>query len=257
MRRAGMEIKGVLLDKDDTLIDLAAFWREPIRRTIQRLLLDYPSVCQRLAPTLEAAAGFQDGKLLPESPVVSGTNWDILHGFAKVLAREGFGFCDAQAAALNKFLERACAEYGTVQGNADFDRLLPALKHGGIKLGIATSDHFSPTWHCIQSLDIARYIDLVLTADWVPRPKPAPDTAEIFCKKFKLRPCQVLMVGDSANDMLFAKNAGLVGVLYAPKGAANCAMFHAQYVISDLLELPRLISCIQDSACQRRQRCHA
>ena len=51
-----MEIKGILLDKDDTLIDLAAFWMEPIHRTVQHLLRDYPDVCQKLAPALEAAS---------------------------------------------------------------------------------------------------------------------------------------------------------------------------------------------------------
>ena len=86
-----MKITGILFDKDDTLINLADFWRTPIRRTcccLARRLAGRENL--QLTEQLCRAAGFQDGRLLEESLVVAGTNRDIVEAWKRVAQEHGF-----------------------------------------------------------------------------------------------------------------------------------------------------------------------
>lgn len=244
-----MAVKGILFDKDDTLVDLAAFWREPVRKAAAYLL----RCCERpwdeqLAVRLERAAGFDNGVLRPESPVVAGTNWDVMDAFAKELEAGGIQMDEAFREDGVRYLEYACIRYGAVVGKADFSALLPALKSRGIKLGVATSDHYDSAMHCLQKLRIESYFDLLLAADRVESAKPAPEMARLFCRACGIAPEETAMVGDSANDMLFAKNSGIIGIFYQSNQAPVDLPAGAVRVITDLMELPELIDRMNDAA---------
>ena len=58
-------------------------------------------------------------------------------------------------------------------------------------------------------LDVFDYVGGV---DGDIRPKPAPDLLQAFCSACGLCPDEVAMVGDTRNDMVFAKNGGAVAV---------------------------------------------
>ena len=73
-----------------------------------------------------------------------------------------------------------------------------------------------------------------------PNPKPAPDIARMFCSQYGLLPEQVAMVGDSANDMLFAKNSGITGVFFRPDGWEDPLPEGAQLCIQDLEQVASL-----------------
>lgn len=235
-----MAIKGILFDKDDTIIDLETFWREPVRRLAVFLAQNCDQAENgRLIGALEAAAGFSGGKLIPESPVAAGTNWDVLSACAAVLRAAGVSVEEPLLEMGVHYLEYACTRYGQVLGKADFSVLLPALKQNGCYLGVATSDSYGPAMHCLKALQIDGYFDLVLAADRVERAKPAPDMARIFCETFGLAPREVCMVGDSGNDMRFAANSGLWGVLFAPC-APDRPPAGTDRVICDLRELTAL-----------------
>ncbi len=232
-----MAIKGLLFDKDDTLIDLAAFWREPVRRLAGFLSRSCGQAeNEGLRGALEAAAGFSNGELIPESPVAAGTNRDVLSACARVLATAGVHVEEPLLEEGVQYLEYACTRYGQVRGKADLSALLPALKRRGYYLGLATSDNYGTAIHCLKALGIDGYFDLVLSADRVEHAKPAPDMARIFCQRFKLCAEEVCMVGDSDNDMRFAANSGLRAVLFAPAGTDRSPA-GMDCLISDLREL--------------------
>jgi len=211
-----LSVKGILFDKDDTLIDLTEFWREPVERLARFLSRS----CGResdedLIARLEASAGFAHGKIIPESPVVAGTNRDIMNSCEQVLTSSGVSFDSALFDAGLKYIAQACIQYGNIVPKADFASVLRRLKNQGIIIGVATSDEHDPTMRCLRSLHIEQYIDVVLSADCALRSKPSPDMAREFCRRCGLLPSEVIMVGDSANDMLFAKNSGLKGIWFA------------------------------------------
>lgn len=237
-----MALKGILFDKDNTLVDLAAFYREPVRRTVVYLM----DCCgcsgdKALAARLNCAAGFCGDLLLPESPVVAGTNWDTIDACAGELAAAGIQTDEAFREEGARYLEHACLQYGTVVGTTDLPALLSALKGNGLYLGVATSDHYASVMHCLRKLEIAAYFDLVLAADRVTAAKPAPEMAQVFCRACGIVPGEVAMVGDSDNDMLFAKNSGMPGILYRGQPLPPKLPLGAICAISDLKQLPELL----------------
>lgn len=232
-----MKLRGILFDKDDTIIDLETFWREPVSRLAAFLAKGCGEENNlELRRQMEKASGFSDGRLIPESPIVAGTNRDVLLACKEVLQKEGFMVSDTLLEDGLEYLQDVCIQFGEVRGTTDFLTLLPALKKKGYVLGIATSDHYEPTMHCLRRLGIDSYFDLVLSADRVEHPKPAPDMAMEFCRAFALQPEEVCMVGDSANDMRFAKICGIHGILFAPQGR-EALPDGAKQMVQDLMEL--------------------
>lgn len=221
--KAKRVLKGVLFDKDDTLLDLAAFWLAPVQHTAAFILHELGRENDdTLRHELECAAGFDGTALIPESPVVAGTNADVIRASMNVLASHGIKTEDDAlfARLAETYLEFACLRDGITQPTGDLAAVLESLHTAGIHTGVATSDSFASTVHALEKLGIADRFDCILTADRVARPKPAPDMAMVFCARCGLTPEEVAMVGDSANDMRFARNAGLTAIYFDPNNAA-------------------------------------
>lgn len=237
------KIRGVLFDKDDTLLDLAAFWLAPVEHTAAFILheLDREND-DTLRHELECAAGFDGTALIPESPVVAGTNADVIGAAMNVLASHDIRTEDDTlfARLAETYLELACLRYGVCQPCGDLAAVLDGLHSAGILTGVATSDSFASTVHALEKMGVAGHFDCILTADRVARPKPAPDMAEIFCARCQLLPEEVAMVGDSANDMRFARNAGITAIYFNRSGQSRNV--DADIIIHRLEDLLPLLS---------------
>lgn len=217
-------IRGVLFDKDDTLLDLATFWRAPVQRTVDFMLRELSRENDyALRHALECAAGFDGDALIAESPVVAGTNADVVRACMDVLAAQDIDVIDRSlfARLAETYLEIACLRNGVCQPTGDLAHVLDALHAQNIRTGVATSDSFASTMHALEKMGVAEKFDCILTADRVARPKPAPDMAMVFCVRCGLTPEEVAMVGDSVNDMQFARNAGLTAIYLDRATTAN------------------------------------
>lgn len=239
--KAKRVLKGVLFDKDDTLLDLATFWLAPVQRTVDFMLRELGRTDETaLRHTLECACGFDGDALIAESPVVAGTNADVIGACMDVLIDQGIDVIDRPlfARLAETYLEFACLRDGITQPTGDLAAVLESLHTAGIHTGVATSDSFASTVHALEKLGIADRFDCILTADRVARPKPAPDMAMVFCARCGLTPEEVAMVGDSANDMRFARNAGLTAIYFDRTGnAADIDCDHRITRIEDVLTL--------------------
>ena len=115
-----MHIKGVLFDKDDTLIRLESFWKEPIYRLAKQTANDIGvSENEPIVDILIKEAGFFRRKLIPESLVVTGTNEDIYEAWKKICCQQGIGeylFSSMKYKSiwLSRFAD-LCYEYGVVE----------------------------------------------------------------------------------------------------------------------------------------------
>lgn len=97
-------------------------------------------------------------------------------------------------------------------------------------------DHFLETW-----LPGFRLTDPVLTREFYPY-KPAPDGLVRISKAWNLEPSDLIMVGDSADDILAATNAGALSVLLRNSQNAHLVSSkHPDVVIDSLLELIPLL----------------
>jgi phosphoglycolate phosphatase len=99
-----------------------------------------------------------------------------------------------------------------------------------------------------RSLDeglLSRFVELILGDEpGIPRkPDPALVTDHILAKYPQLQRRQILVVGDTETDILFAKNSGVscCWVSYGYGEAERCRALEPDYEIADIGQLPSLV----------------
>ncbi len=237
-------IKGVLFDKDDTLIDMGQFWAEPCRATVCEILHNskLPLTGDAISKMM-LAVGFFDGcRVVPGGAIQCLTNEDVVGCMMDAARGLGASFSQGDAEAILEIFHKNIYKYGKATATCDLQFLFSELHERGIFIGIATSDEYLITKHCMSQLGIDGMVDIFITADRVGRHKPSPESAFIFFEKFGLSPDEVIMVGDSEVDMEFAENAGILGVKYAHDGDMRHSI--ADIIVKSPLEVLDIIDKI-------------
>ena len=99
-----------------------------------------------------------------------------------------------------------------------------------IELAVVTSSPRATVEKALQTLDIASFFSVVVTADDVENFKPHPEPVLLALKKLGAKKDCVLMIGDSQADMLAGQAAGIKTGLFYPEA-------HSQfYDFQELLE---------------------
>ncbi|GIU49284.1 phosphoglycolate phosphatase [Shewanella sp. KT0246] len=93
---------------------------------------------------------------------------------------------------------------------------LTALKASGYPLAIVTNKPYHFTLPLLKAFEIETLFGLVLGGDSLAKMKPDPMPLNHILNEWQLEPEQLLMVGDSKNDIFAAKAAGVssIGLTY-------------------------------------------
>ncbi|UCG04140.1 MAG: HAD family hydrolase [Candidatus Heimdallarchaeota archaeon] len=99
-----------------------------------------------------------------------------------------------------------------------FDDVIPVLekiKEKSIPLGIVTGAKTGETLDLLIQNNINHYFTEIIGADSTQRGKPFPDPINLAIEKLNLdlKKKDILFVGDSMNDLLSAKSAGVIPIL--------------------------------------------
>lgn len=86
---------------------------------------------------------------------------------------------------------------------------LAELKARDIKLGVCTNKPTKATHDVLRVLELSHYFDVVVGGDDVPAIKPDPRHVTAVLDRLGALPSAAVMVGDSINDVLAGKGAGL------------------------------------------------
>lgn len=86
---------------------------------------------------------------------------------------------------------------------------LPQLKARGLKLGVVTNKAEAFIAPLLDELGLGAYFDCLIGGDTLPRKKPDPDPLWHGCELLGVPHEAALMVGDSGNDALCARRAGI------------------------------------------------
>lgn len=92
-----------------------------------------------------------------------------------------------------------------------FDRVpqaLEQLRGRGLKVACVTNKPKEFTVPLLEKTDLARYFDAVVAGDEVAEKKPHPALLIEACRRMKLEPTEVMLIGDSVNDAQAARAAG-------------------------------------------------
>ncbi|MPN61129.1 Phosphoglycolate phosphatase [bioreactor metagenome] len=91
----------------------------------------------------------------------------------------------------------------------------------------------------LEALDIAKYFSVVIGGDDVQNKKPHPDPLLLVASKLGIKPEQMLLVGDSRNDIQAAKAAGCpsVGLTYGYNYGESIALSQPDVIYDRINEL--------------------
>ncbi len=231
------EIKGILFDKDGTLVDFQKTWF-----AIGDLMaLQAAGGDRARADALMAEAGYDYDahRFRADSVFAAGTNADIValwYPEADAVARQG----------MTAFFDSFTAEQGAAQSVAlpGIRDAIASLHRQGFRLGVATNDSTGGAEKTLVALGIAQMFDAAYGYDAVANPKPAPDAIHAFCDLTGLKASEIAMVGDNRHDLEMARagGAGLaVGVL-SGTGTRETLRPLADVILDSIADLPGFLA---------------
>ncbi|ELV8718573.1 phosphoglycolate phosphatase [Vibrio vulnificus] len=116
---------------------------------------------------------------------------------------------------------------------------LKELHQAGFTLALVTNKPSKFVPDVLQQHGIADYFVDVLGGDSFPEKKPNPIALNWLMEKHQIQPTEMLMVGDSKNDILAAKNAGCAsfGLTYGYNHGEPIAASEPDFVADSLAQL--------------------
>ena len=237
-----MKADAILFDKDGTLTDFDAFWVPITEKAICATLAQLGAEAALAGPILEAI-GVHNGVTDVDSVLCKGTYGQIGQVVHEVLRQHGVA---ADRDAVAKQIEKAYEDHmdaGQVQPTCpDLKEVLEKLKERGKHLAVVTTDNAEVTAFCLKKLGIEQLFDRIYTDDGTFPPKPDPYCAHHFCDLLGIGRDRAVMVGDTLNDVRFARNAG-IQVVGVAAGEENRRLLtgQADLLVSSLSELPDVL----------------
>jgi phosphoglycolate phosphatase len=222
----GQPLSAVLFDLDGTLLDTAA----DIALALNRAMIEH------------------GGRALQESEVrrMIGRGSPIL--IERALASQGRTLDAASQAAL---LDRFFHHYGELEASNE-DRAQPyagvveslrAVHESGVHTAVVTNKHHRFAASLLRRLDLAQWVDVVVGGDTCARRKPDPQPLLFACESLRVPASTSLMVGDSVNDVMAARAAGMpvVCVSYGYNEGRAPQTLDCDELLDSMSQLPPLL----------------
>lgn len=235
MRRA----RGILFDKDGTLIDFRATW-VPAYLGVAAELSDRSGGATALADRLLLWLGYDRAadRFDENSPLLWDTNaaiaqrWSQAPGIDRGL--DVAAIVQRHFTDLDRYPPRAVG---------DLPALLGRLRRRGFQLGVATMDDTGVASATMTRLGIADELMFLAGADAGHGEKPGPGMALAFCAACALAPDEVIVVGDTPADLHMARRAGCAAAVAVLTGATPRHRLAelADHVLPSVQELESLL----------------
>jgi phosphoglycolate phosphatase len=230
--------RGILFDKDGTLIDFNATWLPACHLAAERVagLSGNPDLARVLMDRGGWDADNQAWR--PHSLLTSASNAQIIDSWHAIVETMERG--QLERLVLDTFHDYAVTSAVCIAG---IPELFQDLHQQGYALGVATMDDERTARDTLANLDLAHLARFVCGADSGFGVKPEPGMLLAFCRHTGLDPGEVVMIGDSPHDLNMGRAAGaglVVGVLSGTHDATELAHI-ADHLISDATALPGLL----------------
>jgi phosphoglycolate phosphatase len=231
-----MAIRGILFDKDGTIID---YWRTwvPINREVALFAAKGDAA---LAAELLRLGGHDPAtdRVTPGSALAAGSVEDIAEAFAVHL---GAAAPPDLATSIEAIFRRGGAAHSALIEGAR--ETIVELKRRGFGIGLATNDSAGGLEASLAEHDILGLFDYAVGCDSGLGAKPDPRMVLGFCGVLGVEPRQVAVVGDAVHDLAMGRAAGVgltIGVLSGTSARADLEPFADLILpsVNELLERP-------------------
>jgi len=217
-------VKAVLFDLDNTLIDFMKMKRSSVSGAVKAMinagLRLNQMKAEKLMYSLYDKYGIEYGKIFQKFlEKAGGIDYKILASGIVAYRKVQLGFLEP------------------------YPRVIPTLlklKQKGLKLAIVSDAPRLKAWMRLTELGIADFFEVVVAFGDVAERKPSRLPFEKALKQLRLKPSDVLMVGDNlSRDILGAKKLGMK-TCFAKYGALSSGKIKSDFVINKFEEILRI-----------------
>ena len=232
-----MKFRGVLFDKDGTLIDFHGTWMPAYRQAAA--MVARTAARPGIEEHLLTLAGYEpeSDRCRPTSVLASGTTPEI----ASVWARETGIEEEWLKTKLEQMFNADAPAFATPV--RDLHIVLGRLGARGLKLGVATMDSRASADATLSRLDIARHFDFICGYDSGHGQKPGRGMVDAFCARAGLEPADIVLVGDTPHDLDMGRAASVGRVVGVLTGSSTAEQLETRCdaVIPGISELESLL----------------
>lgn len=231
MRPPARPPRGILFDKDGTLLDYARSWSSINLEAGQLAAAGQPGLATRLLRI--GGADPTTGLAVADSLLAAGNSTEIAAAWVG-------GGSPLDAGTLTRALDQLFRDaVSRMVPVTDLRVLFLGLKARGLDLGIASSDSEGAIIDTLDHFNLADVTDFVAGYDSGHGAKPGPGMFTAFCTARGLVPDEVAMVGDNLHDMEMGRRGGAgwrVGVLTGT-GTRLSLTPHSDMVLESITKL--------------------
>ena len=221
-----VKVKAIIFDLDNTLIDFTKMKKEATEAAIEAMidagLKIEKKKALRMINRLYEKYGIEYQKVFDK------LLWKIVGKVDKKILAAG-------VVAYRKVKE------GYVEPYPNVIPTLIELIRRGYKLGIISDAPAFQAWSRLAGMKLMHFFDFVIAFEETKRRKPNQLPFKLAVKKLKLKPNEIMMVGDDPRrDIAGAKKIGMVTVL-AKYGQIFKARVKPDFEINDISELLKIL----------------
>ena len=226
MQKLIERVRAAAFDLDGTLVDSAPDLADAANAMLK--LLGYPLLAER---RIAAMIGGGVDRLIERALAESTGSTDAAPRAAMLrIARDAFHQHYA-----TRLYQRSRVYPGVLEA-------LETLARSGLRLCCVTNKASVFALPLVEAAGLSRLFAFVICADDPENRKPSPALLLETCRRFEVRPEELLCVGDSAADVAAARAAGcpIAAVSYGYNGERPVALERPDWLIGSLTEIAGL-----------------
>lgn len=195
-------MKWILFDKDGTLIHFDRSWMKIGLQLVDDFMIQYESAIGDVTEAYKRL-GIVNNEIQQGTVMASGSLDEIINAFDNLAGQDVSSWAQQRSQTL---VDQRVPENVWVEG---VDQTVKALHQKGYKLGIVTSDTKKGVEQFLTDTNMHKYFDVVISTEANAVEKPNPEVLKPLFDNYDVDSIDVMIVGDTANDIKTGKNAQL------------------------------------------------